>query len=92
MDKKSIYIIVAIAIIAVGIWFWLNQPVSNAPVGETLAPVGVTSPQGSAVMGGDITGGAVTEADNTASINQNLNNITVEDPDFKSIDSDLNSL
>ncbi len=82
MDKKSIYIIVAIAIIAVGIWFWLNQPVSNAPVGETLAPVGVTSPQGS----------AVTEADNTASINQDLNNITVEDPDFKSIDSDLNSL
>lgn len=75
MNKKSTYIIAAIAIIAVGIWFWLNQPVSNAPVGET-------SPQGS----------AVTEADNTASINQDLNNITVEDPDFMSIDSDLNSL
>lgn len=85
MDKKSIYIIAVIAIIAVGIWFWLNQPVSNAPVGET-------SPQGSVVTGGDVTGSAVTEADNTASINQDLNNITVEDPDFKSIDSDLNSL
>ncbi|MDO8664353.1 MAG: hypothetical protein Q7K44_02275 [Candidatus Liptonbacteria bacterium] len=82
MDKKSIYIIVAVAIIAVGIWFWFNQPVSNAPVGGTFAPVGVTPPQG----------GAVTEADNTASINQDLNNITVEDPDFNTIDTDLNSL
>ncbi len=84
MDKKSIYIIAAVVIIAAGIWFWLNQPVSNAPVVET--------PQGSAVTGGNVTGGAVTEADNTASINQDLNNITVEDPDFKNIDTDLNSL
>ncbi len=31
-------------------------------------------------------------ADTTASINQDLNNISVQTPDFKAIDTDLNSL
>ena len=74
MDKKSIYIIVAVVIIVVGIWFWMNQSTSNAPTEGTS--------QGSAVM----------ESDSTASINQDLNNIAVQESDFNSIDADVNSL
>ena len=71
MNKRSTYILIAvIATIAVGLWLWLNQPISNAPVGGT-------SPQG---------------GDDTASINRDLNGIIIEDPDFKSVDDDLNSL
>ena len=35
---------------------------------------------------------AATSTDTTTSINQDLNNINVESPDFKSIDTDLDSL
>jgi len=78
MNKKLIYIfIVVIAVIAVGLWLWLNPPAANAPVGGT--------PQGPQ-------GNVVTESDTTSVINQDLNSITIEDPDFKNIDNDLNSL
>jgi len=73
MDKKSLYILIAIVVIAAGVWFWMSQPSSNVPYG---------APQGSAVTGNDT----------TASINQDLNNITVQDPSFNTIDTDLNSL
>ncbi len=63
MNRKSIYILIVI-VVAVGLWFWMNQYAS---------PV-------------------VTEGDTTASINQDLNNIAVQDPDFNTIDTDLNSL
>lgn len=69
MNKKIIYIIITAVIITVGLWLWMNQPVSNAPTSQT--------PQ---------------KDDTTGKINHDLNNITVEDPDFKNIDSDLKSL
>lgn len=76
MNKTSMYILIAvIAVVAAGLWFWRNQPVSNIPVSGT-------SPQGNAALGGN----------DTASINQNLNNIILNEPDFKSIDNDLNLL
>ncbi|MBI4085069.1 MAG: hypothetical protein HY432_01000 [Candidatus Liptonbacteria bacterium] len=38
------------------------------------------------------TQGGTSAGNDTASINQDLDNINVEEPDFKGIDSDLNSL
>ncbi|HUX35851.1 MAG TPA: hypothetical protein VMV71_02350 [Candidatus Paceibacterota bacterium] len=73
MDKKIIYLIVAVVVILAGIWLWMSQPSSGVPAG---------APQGSAVTGNDT----------TASINQDLNNVTVQDPNFNAIDTDLNSL
>ena len=70
MSKKVIYILIVIIVLAViGIWFWTQAPVTQAPVSGT--------PQGN---------------DNTAAITSDLNSISIEDPDFKSIDSDLDSL
>ena len=46
----------------------------------------VSSPTGGTSQKG------VVETDNAASINQDLNAINVQDPDFNSIDADLNSL
>lgn len=78
MNKKLIYLIVAvIVVVAVGLWILANRPLSNTPATGT-----PQAQEGNAVVGSDTTG----------VINQDLNNITVEDLDFKSIDSDLNSL
>ena len=70
-------------IVAVGLWLWLDQPVSNAPADEALLEEGAAT---------SLQGNVVVEDDNTASINQDLDKVDVLDPDFNSIDSDLNSL
>ncbi|MEK7546659.1 MAG: hypothetical protein AAB536_00550 [Patescibacteria group bacterium] len=76
MDKKSIYIIIAVVVVAAALWFWVNQPASapGAPISGT--------PKENAVTGSDTTG----------AINQDLNSIMIEDSNFKTIDNDINSL
>ncbi len=79
MNTKAIYILVAaVIVIAVGWWFWMNQPVSNQPASGTAQEQGQEN-----VSAG---------SDATEAIDQDLNSITIEDPDFESIDGDLNSL
>ncbi len=79
INKKTAYIIAAIVIlVAVGAWLWLQEPVSQAP------SAGVP-PQGA-------TGATVQASDTTSAIDQDLQNINIEDADFQSIDSDVNSL
>lgn len=79
INKKTAYIIAAIVVlIAVGAWLWLQAPVSQAPSAGEL-------PQGA-------TGAAVQASDTTSAIDQDFQNINIEDPNFQSIDSDVNSL
>lgn len=73
MNKNTIYLFIALLIIVAGVWFWMNQPVLNAPTTGT--------PQGN-----------VAANDTTAAINQDVNAINIQDPDFTNIDSDVNSL
>ena len=74
--SKKTLYIISIIIILLGIGAWLW---TQAPV--TQAPSTGQAPQGAAET-----------SDTTASINQDLQNIIVEDPNFQSIDSDVNSL
>lgn len=80
INKKTAYIIAAIIILmAVGAWLWLQAPVSQAPSAGELPPQGAT-------------GATVQASDTTSAIDQGLQNINIEDPNFQSIDSDVNSL
>ena len=72
MDKKIVYLIIAIVVIALAAWFWMKQPAPSVPVS---APV-------SGVQG----------TDSTSAINQEINSVTVQSPDFNAIDQDLNTL
>ncbi|MBI4085896.1 MAG: hypothetical protein HY433_01470 [Candidatus Liptonbacteria bacterium] len=78
MNKNIIIIGVVAVLLIVGVWL-SKAPVSRAPVTEGL-PLQ------------DATGTTLQTGDTTGIINQDLQNITVEEPDFQSIDSDLNSL
>lgn len=74
--SKKTLSIIIIIVILLGIGAWLWM---QAPV--TQAPSTGQTPQSSAETN-----------DTTASINQDLQNIAIEDPNFQSIDSDVNSL
>ena len=54
--------------------------------------VWINQPGSNVPVGGTSVGSIVAGSDTTSAINHELNAITVEDPDFKNIDSDLNSL
>ncbi|GEM_PF-2159852 len=70
------YIIIA-AIVLIAAGLWFW---SNQSASN--APVNNTTPVGAGAA----------DADTTTSINQDLDNLNVKSPDFKSIDTDLNSL
>lgn len=74
--SKKTLYIIIVIIVLLGIGAWWWM---QAPV--THAPSTGQVPQG-----------AVEPSDTTASINQDLQNITVQDPNFQSIDTDVNSL
>ncbi len=75
MDKKAVYLIIAVIVIALAAWFWMKQPASApAPAAPATGMQGTTG------------------ADDTASINKDINNITVQDPNFNAIDQGVNSL
>ncbi len=75
MSKRTLYIIIGIIILlAIGVWWWMQAPVTHAP------------------STGQVPQGAAGTSDTTASINQDLQNITIQDPNFQSIDTDVNSL
>jgi len=78
MNKNIIIIGVVVVLLVVGVWL-SKAPVSRAPVAGELPLQGAT-------------GTTVQTGDTTDIINQDLQNITVEEPDFQSIDNDLNSL
>lgn len=84
MNKKTFSIVsVIVAVLIIGAWWWSKAPVSQAPnAGEpSQDTTGIQSTTGAAI-----------QSDTTGIINQDLQNITVEDPDFQSIDSDVDSL